>query len=579
MTAAYQQQQKQTDVNKEVPILKHTNRKLQRECNSAATTYDDVYHAEQEYGVPRRKAYGVGKVFPLKPVHHKRTYSLIKIPLASSHTKILEPLEATRFPPISPLLPPDCPRMSREKVSSRFSGRRVPLDQVTLPPMHCSLAKASKWRKGGAAQAKQWESERGDKEGEDQNQAWLAKDIRRREIALQEKLQRTQEALKRIWMEREISAEKKAENRTEEEKGKIKRLMEREEREYKKVESSQYDIWESERWGSEVERNEREYRERKKREKSKEGHLERQRRLLEADLRNERTVMEKQWERERREEAEEHESERAERRQRTRRRARREDDGESRPRGSKKGEWERERANDRGNGNTRKQVRDVQKDMMERGWETDQEGTQTKRSKPRQQEVLQGRDSPSSSSGKCHSPWRAAEDSPMSAELLAKETLKLAETGPSNIEWETKREEVNLIPCSLCQRNILAERLESHKRVCKKRQESKPKLFDSFKQRAKGTALEEFIKHNKSSDKTREMKKSERLEKQKMIKNIQQGSLPGDGTLQPQPPPDTYVNYVTCPHCRRRFDPRTADRHIPKCQFNKNLPTPRQRRL
>lgn len=43
----------------------------------------------------------------------------------------------------------------------------------------------------------------------------------------------------------------------------------------------------------------------------------------------------------------------------------------------------------------------------------------------------------------------------------------------------------------------------------------------------------------------------------------------------PPPPPSENADYITCPHCSRRFNEAAASRHIPKCadfQFNKPKP-------
>ena len=33
----------------------------------------------------------------------------------------------------------------------------------------------------------------------------------------------------------------------------------------------------------------------------------------------------------------------------------------------------------------------------------------------------------------------------------------------------------------------------------------------------------------------------------------------------PPPPPSENLDYITCPHCNRRFNEAAAERHIPKC--------------
>lgn len=40
------------------------------------------------------------------------------------------------------------------------------------------------------------------------------------------------------------------------------------------------------------------------------------------------------------------------------------------------------------------------------------------------------------------------------------------------------------------------------------------------------------------------------------------------------PPPTENPDYVQCPHCERKFNPATAERHIPKCKDIKAKPAP-----
>ncbi|XP_062325558.1 zinc finger C2HC domain-containing protein 1C [Osmerus eperlanus] len=131
-----------------------------------------------------------------------------------------------------------------------------------------------------------------------------------------------------------------------------------------------------------------------------------------------------------------------------------------------------------------------------------------------------------------------------------------------------------LIACKICQRNFLAERLEKHHQVCEKMQKSNRQVYDSFKHRAKGTELEEFMKTNTRS-KTPELKKNNwRVKHAQLLRNMQHAH---GGSTQPAPSiqdPD----YVTCPYCERRFAPGPAERHVPKCQNIKSRPPPPPRR-
>uniref|UniRef100_A0A3B4BU66 C2HC/C3H-type domain-containing protein n=1 Tax=Pygocentrus nattereri TaxID=42514 RepID=A0A3B4BU66_PYGNA len=135
------------------------------------------------------------------------------------------------------------------------------------------------------------------------------------------------------------------------------------------------------------------------------------------------------------------------------------------------------------------------------------------------------------------------------------------------------REEANdLVSCKICQRCFAENRLERHSRICEKQQQSKRKTFDSAQFRAKGTDLEVFMKTN-SRCKTPEVKNNWRQKHEALIHNLRQARAPAPGRLQPQPV-DVNPDYVSCPHCGRRFAPGPAERHIPKCQNIKSRPPP-----
>ena len=46
------------------------------------------------------------------------------------------------------------------------------------------------------------------------------------------------------------------------------------------------------------------------------------------------------------------------------------------------------------------------------------------------------------------------------------------------------------------------------------------------------------------------------------------------GASDEPPPPTENPDYVQCPHCERKFNPSTAERHIPKCKDIKAKPAP-----
>ncbi|KAM5274674.1 zinc finger C2HC domain-containing protein 1C [Ctenodactylus gundi] len=144
-------------------------------------------------------------------------------------------------------------------------------------------------------------------------------------------------------------------------------------------------------------------------------------------------------------------------------------------------------------------------------------------------------------------------------------------------------EEPELGKCSYCGRTFLLLRLERHSAVCSRMKGSKRKVFDSSRARAKGTELEQYLNwKGPTSDKVEPPRKSNwRQRHESFIRTLRQarevqqviakGGNPSDlPPIQPAENPD----YVQCPHCSRRFAPKVAERHIPKCKTIKNRPPP-----
>ncbi|KFQ23475.1 Zinc finger C2HC domain-containing protein 1C, partial [Merops nubicus] len=147
--------------------------------------------------------------------------------------------------------------------------------------------------------------------------------------------------------------------------------------------------------------------------------------------------------------------------------------------------------------------------------------------------------------------------------------------------------EERLGQCSLCGRKFLCARLEKHMSICSKIQESQRKVFDSRKARARGTELERY-QHLKSSESLQDkapIKSNWKQKHESLMKIVQQAhqvqqALSKGGKMSDLPPlpPIENPDYVSCPYCSRRFAPRVAERHIPKCKNIKSKPPPPQQR-
>uniref|UniRef100_A0A8C8VDP6 Zinc finger C2HC-type containing 1C n=1 Tax=Pelusios castaneus TaxID=367368 RepID=A0A8C8VDP6_9SAUR len=168
-------------------------------------------------------------------------------------------------------------------------------------------------------------------------------------------------------------------------------------------------------------------------------------------------------------------------------------------------------------------------------------------------------------------PAATSSDQDSTAELLYSET-------PSGGEQE------ELGQCDFCGRKFLHLRLEKHMNVCSKNQGSRRKVFDSSKARARGTELEQYHYTNLPSCSVQNeppKKNNWRQKHESFIRTLRQARevqhvISKGGKLSDLPPlpPVENPDYVSCPHCNRRFAPKVAERHIPKCKTIKNRPPP-----
>ncbi|XP_074661422.1 uncharacterized protein LOC141914047 isoform X2 [Tubulanus polymorphus] len=141
---------------------------------------------------------------------------------------------------------------------------------------------------------------------------------------------------------------------------------------------------------------------------------------------------------------------------------------------------------------------------------------------------------------------------------------------------------VNLKPCSICGRKFALERLEKHKQACSKASK-KRKVFDATKMRTVGTEAQKYNRDEpkQNTDIQRRKKVNWRAQHEDFIKSIryakklsQVEAAGGKISDLPPPPPSENPDYVQCPYCERRFNPTTAERHIPKCKDIKARPAP-----
>ncbi|XP_052763341.1 zinc finger C2HC domain-containing protein 1A-like isoform X1 [Mya arenaria] len=128
---------------------------------------------------------------------------------------------------------------------------------------------------------------------------------------------------------------------------------------------------------------------------------------------------------------------------------------------------------------------------------------------------------------------------------------------------------LDLRPCRTCGRTFVPESLKKHEASCKNVQK-KRKPFDASKQRATEDLSLKQIKQAQKKN-VAPPKSNWRSQHQEFISNIRaakgaQVAMERGDPLPPPPPPSLNPDYVTCPHCARRFNEKAAERHISFCQ-------------
>ncbi|XP_076017650.1 zinc finger C2HC domain-containing protein 1B-like [Genypterus blacodes] len=131
-----------------------------------------------------------------------------------------------------------------------------------------------------------------------------------------------------------------------------------------------------------------------------------------------------------------------------------------------------------------------------------------------------------------------------------------------------------LIPCGICDRKFVPDRLEKHVQVCEKMNTNR-KVFNSYLNRMEGTPLARFLKDKSQYPEVNHRQTSSQKQNQGAKgRNPPQTRLPAG----PKESSKASDNRVACPHCSRRFAPEPAERHIPKCALVKSrLPPLRHR--
>ncbi|CAN0408937.1 unnamed protein product [Lampetra planeri] len=147
-------------------------------------------------------------------------------------------------------------------------------------------------------------------------------------------------------------------------------------------------------------------------------------------------------------------------------------------------------------------------------------------------------------------------------------------------DYLADQETLDLAKCHTCGRTFAKDRLEKHAKICTKTTQKKRKVFDFSKIRVEGTDMEKFCK-KKSKTPEQAKKPNWRAKSEALQRTLREARIAQHGgKLSDLPPPAPAENpdYVSCPHCQRRFAPDVAERHVPKCQNLRSRPAPPKRK-
>ncbi|XP_032839048.2 zinc finger C2HC domain-containing protein 1B, partial [Tyto alba] len=150
-------------------------------------------------------------------------------------------------------------------------------------------------------------------------------------------------------------------------------------------------------------------------------------------------------------------------------------------------------------------------------------------------------------------------------------------------EFYTAARSQDLVPCTTCGRQFAQDVLLRHDPICKKVFNKKRKPFSSLKQRLQGTDI--TVKKQPPQKKQPGKKSNWRQQHEDFINTIRSAKqvtkalkegrplpLPHQASIQmtavqyKQQDTSSFLDYIQCPHCSRRFNEAAAQRHIKFCE-------------
>jgi len=143
----------------------------------------------------------------------------------------------------------------------------------------------------------------------------------------------------------------------------------------------------------------------------------------------------------------------------------------------------------------------------------------------------------------------------------------------SQLPDESPSDAVDMSECSICQRHFATDRLAKHEAICAKthsKSAAKPQTKTQPQARPATSAAPARADDGKWKSKHSEFQAT--IQYAKKLQAMQAAGVSLSSL--PPPPRSENADYVSCPHCNRRFNQTAAERHIPSCANTINKPKP-----
>ncbi|CCW69125.1 unnamed protein product [Phytomonas sp. Hart1] len=181
------------------------------------------------------------------------------------------------------------------------------------------------------------------------------------------------------------------------------------------------------------------------------------------------------------------------------------------------------------------------------------------------------------------------ERSSLTMDAMRAETASAPPTGRSDLELEEWNGSGEREECPSCGRQFSPEVLQKHMRKCATRKKKRP-VFNINKKwlegldavPSKSVGVSSSVRNKGAHAPPKKDWKAESEAFRRALREAKKVDqvLKSGGNIRDLPPPTYSENpdYVSCPHCQRRFAQKAAERHIPHCAVTMNKPKPPPKR-